>query len=77
MKYDKGLKRIPMITFLFFFFFLRSPVPLKLFIYLFGCAGSSLLSAGLSLAAVSGGYSLVAVCGLLIAAASLVAEHRL
>ena len=52
-------------------------MPLKLFIYLFGCAGSSLLSAGLSLAAVSGGYSLVAVCGLLIAAASLVAEHRL
>ena len=31
----------------------------------------------LSLAAVSGGYSLVAVCGLLIAAASLVAGHRL
>ena len=32
---------------------------------------------GLSLAAVSRGYSPVAVCGLLIAAASPVAEHRL
>ena len=30
---------------------------------------------GFSLVAVSGGYSLVVVCGLLIAAASLVAEH--
>ena len=33
--------------------------------------------AGFSLVAVSGGYSLVAVCGLLIPVASLVAEHRL
>ena len=32
---------------------------------------------GLSLVALSWGYSLVAVCGLLIAVASLVAEHRL
>ena len=32
---------------------------------------------GLSLVAVSGGYSVVAVCGLLIDVASLVAEHRL
>ena len=30
---------------------------------------------GLSLVAASGGYSLVLVCGFLIAAASLVAEH--
>ena len=30
-----------------------------------------------SLVAVSGGYSLVAVCGLLFVVASLVAEHRL
>ena len=51
---------------------------LFLFIYLFwgavlglhGCARSSLVAA-------SRGYSLVAVCGLLIAVASLVAEHRL
>ena len=34
----------------------------------FGCSESSLLRAG---------YSLVEVCGLLIAVASLVAEHRL
>ena len=32
---------------------------------------------GLSLVVVSGGYSLVAVCGLLIVMASLVAEHAL
>ena len=32
---------------------------------------------GFSLVAASGGYSLVAVCGLLIAVASLVVEHRL
>ena len=32
---------------------------------------------GLSLVAASGGYSLVAVHGLLISVASLVAEHRL
>ena len=32
---------------------------------------------GFSLAAVSRGYSLVAACGLLIAATSLDAEHRL
>ena len=32
--------------------------------------------AGFSLGAVSKGYSLVAVCGLLVAVTSLVAEHR-
>ena len=32
---------------------------------------------GFSLAAESGGYSLVAVCGLLIVVASLVSERRL
>ena len=32
---------------------------------------------GLSLVAATGDYSLVAVCGLLIAVASLVPEHRL
>ena len=41
----------------------------------FGCVGSSLLH-GLSLAVVSGGYSPVAVRGLLIAVASLTAERR-
>ena len=45
------------------------------FIY-FGCTWSLLLC-GLSLAAVSRGYSLVAVCELLIAVASLIEEHRL
>ena len=33
--------------------------------------------AGFSLVVVSGAYSLVATCGLLIAAASLIVEHRL
>ena len=46
-----------------------------LFIY-FGSAGSS-SPRGLSLVAVSGGYSLVAVCRFLIAVASLVVELRL
>ena len=40
-----------------------------------GCAGASLLLR-LSLAAVIGGYSLLAVCGFLVAVASL-AEHWL
>ena len=51
------------------------------FIYLLfisGCAGSSLLcSEAISLVTVTGGYSLVVVHGLLIALASLVAEHGL
>ena len=42
---------------------------------MFGCAGSSLLCR-LFLVAASGGFSVVAVCSLLIAVASLV-EHRL
>ena len=46
------------------------------YLFIFGCAGSSLLH-GLSLVVVSRGYSLVAVCGLLTALASLVAEHGL
>ena len=41
---------------------------------MFGCAGSSLLC-GLSLVAASRAYSVVAVHGLLIAVASLVAEQ--
>ena len=50
--------------YLFFYFFLAVPG-------LHCCAGSSLV------AEKNGGYSLVAVCGLLMALASLVAEHRL
>ena len=48
-----------------------------LFIFIFGCAGSSLLHGDFFLVAKSGGYSLVAVRGILIAVAPLVAEHRL
>ena len=44
---------------------------------LYGRPGSLLLHMGLSLVAVSRGYSPVAVHGLLIAVASLVAEHGL
>ena len=60
------------------FFFLQ--VTLFLFVFcfylFFGCVGSSLLAArGLSLVASSRGFSLLAVCGLLIAVASLVAEQ--
>ena len=40
-----------------------------------GCTESSLLHVGLSLVAASGGYSVVVVCGLLTAAASLIVEH--
>ena len=49
------------------------------FIYLiiFGYAGSLLLRVGLSVVSKSRDYSLVAVLQLLIAAASLVAEHGL
>ena len=47
-----------------------------LFIYL-GCAGSSLLHAGSSLVEMGRGYSLVAVHGLLIVVAPLVAEQGL
>ena len=48
---------------------------LLIYLFIFGCFGSSLLQCGLSLVAVSGG--LVAVRGLLIAVASPVAEHGL
>ena len=53
---------------------------LKNYLFIFGCAGSSLLHTGLLFffpAAATGGYSLVAVHGLLIVKASLVTEHRL
>ena len=46
-------------------------------LYFFGLPWVFVVAHGLSLAAASGGYSLVAVHGLLIAVASLVAEHEL
>ena len=48
----------------------------KIILFIFGCAGSLLLCC-LFLVVASRGYSLVAVCGLLIAVASLVAQHGL
>ena len=47
-----------------------------IYLFIFGCAGSSLLR-GLCLVVVSRGYSLVAVVGLLTAVASFLAEPRL
>ena len=55
---------------MFFFFY-------KFIYFIFGCVGSLLLAHGLSLVAVSRGYSFIAVRGLLTAVASLVAEHGL
>ena len=58
---------------------LSGMIPLMTFVkrfFGFGCAGSSSLHR-LFLVAVGGGYSPAAVCRLLIAAASLVAKHRL
>ena len=48
----------------------------KMFIYLFRLCWVFIAVCGLSLVAGDGGYSRV-VCGLLIAVASLVVEHRL
>ena len=50
---------------------------IKFYFLICGCSGSSLLSAGFSLVAASGGPSLVAVCRFLIAVAFLVVEHGL
>ena len=47
-----------------------------IYLFIFGCAGSSFAVCRLSLVAASRGYSLVVVCGLLIVVAS-VAEQRL
>jgi len=44
---------------------------------IFGCSGFFVAACRLSLVTASGGYSLVAMHGLLIAVASLVAEHGL
>ena len=60
--------RFPQTLFLFFSFFK---------IYLFMAVVSLLLHTGFPLVVASGGYSLVAVCGLLMAAASLIGEHGL
>ena len=49
----------------------------KAYLLIFGCTGSLLPCMDFSLAAVSRGYSLVAVYRLLIAVASPAAEHRL
>ena len=54
----------------------------KIYIYnlhnfIYSCPGSWLLCLGLSLVAASGGYSPVAVRGLLVVSAFLVAEHSL
>ena len=65
-------------------FFLKFSVVLFLFIFLlkllylfiFGCVGSSLLCTGFSLVVASGGFFVV-MRGLLVAWASLVAEHGL
>ena len=61
-----------------FLFCTKSCFLKHLFIYLFifGCTGSR-CCIGFSLVAVSKGYSLVAMCGLLIVMASLVAQHSL
>ena len=47
-----------------------------MYVYMYFCVGSSLLR-GLSLVSESGDYSLVAVCGLLMAVASLIVEYGL
>ena len=47
------------------------------FVFNFGSAECLLLHMSCCLIAATGGYSLIAVPGLLIAVASLVAEHRL
>ena len=46
-------------------------------LFIFGFGWVFIACEGLSLAVTSRGYSLVVVCDLLIAVASLVAEHRL
>ena len=46
------------------------------FLFILAVLGLWCYGMGFSLVAVSGGYSLVAVCGLLIAVASLFAERR-
>ena len=61
------------IDYLFSFF----PILLNIiYLFIFSCAGSSLLC-GLSLAAASGGYSLVVVCWLPVVLASLAVAHGL
>ena len=59
------------VTFKYYFF-----LYINLFILSFGCVGSLLLPRGLSLVGGERGLLFVAVHGLLIAVASLVAEHR-
>ena len=63
-------------TTLFFFFFLMFLLYF-IFKFIFVCVGSLLLRAGLLLVTASGGCSSLRCVGLLIAVASLVAEHGL
>ena len=55
----------------------KLPFIFLVFIYLFWLCWVSVAAHRRSLVVVSGGYSLVAVCGLLIAVVSLVVEHGL
>ena len=48
-----------------------------IYLFIFSCAGSLMLSMGFPLVSSSVGYSLVAERGFLIVGASLVADHRL
>ena len=63
---------LPDVAFLFCYYYL-----FELLIYLFLAVLGLCRCSGFSLVAASGGRCLVVGCGLLIAAASLVAEHRL
>ena len=49
---------------------------LKKYLFIYDCIGSSLLCGLFSRVVASGGYSLVAVCRLLVAVASLTADYR-
>ena len=71
IKFVKGLKYLVLTVFCFFL--------INLFILLiyFWLRWVFIAACGLSLVAASRGYSFIAVRGLLIAVASLVAEHRL
>ena len=54
----------------------KGPYETLFYPFIFGCVGSPLLHSGLSLTAVSRGYSLLAMCRLLTVEASLVVGHR-
>ena len=60
----------------FIYSFIHSFIYLFIYLFIYGCIGSSLLRAGVSLSG-ERGLLFIAVHGLLIAVASLVAEHGL